>query len=77
MSHVSSKSKLQIKNQIIIIWSIQGGGSLQPSEQLGTERLDLWEIPLSSQSAGGTYRGNPMGVPRFVARRPSQHVAVT
>src|ERR1700690_954373 len=35
--------------------SLWGGGSLQPSEWPGLGRLDLWEVLLSSRSAGGTY----------------------
>ena len=56
--------------------SLWGGGSLQPSEWPGLDRLDRRDVPLSSRSAGGTYRGGPSGAARFVSRKPSRRVAV-
>ena len=57
--------------------SLWGGGSLQPSEWPGLGRLDLREVPLSSRSAGGTYRGDPSRSTRVVVRKRARRVAVT
>ena len=56
--------------------SLWGGGSLQPLERPGLDRLGLREVPLSSQSAGGTYQGDPSRSMRVVVQKRVCRVAV-
>ena len=57
--------------------SLWGGGSLQPSEWPGLGRLDLWEVPLSSRSTGGTYQGDSSRSAHVVVRKRACRIAVT
>ena len=57
--------------------SLWGGGSLQPSEWLGLGRLDLWEVLLSSRSAGGMYQGDLSHSVCVVVRKCAHCIAAT
>ena len=57
--------------------SLWGGGSLQPLEWPGLDRLDLQEVPLSSRSAGGMYRGDPLHSVCVVVRKHVCHIVAT